>query len=334
MLHADQKPVVVVTHRLHDDVLARLQQTYRVIANQSDHTLPREEILRRCTSADAIMTFMPDRIDAAFLDQCPRLKIVSAALKGYDNFDVNACVNKGIYLTFVPDLLTVPTAELAIGLTIALTRQVRNADEFVRSGTFPGWTPRFYGLGIDGSTIGLMGFGAIGQAMAQRLSGWNCQLLCADQKPVAEETTRDFNLTQVDSDELLIRSDIVILGLPLTLDTLHFIDQQALAKMKSGAFLINPCRGSVVSEQAVLQALQSGHLGGYGADVFEMEDWARVDRPHQIEPALLAHPRTLFTAHIGSAVASVRHAIESRAADNILQALDGQIPQDLATPLR
>ncbi|MDX1694953.1 MAG: phosphonate dehydrogenase [Ketobacteraceae bacterium] len=328
-----RKPVVVTTHKLHDQVLDQLRQTCEVIANQTTDTLPREEILKRCAGADAVMAFMPDRIDDDFLSQCPNLKIVSAALKGYDNFDVDACARRGVYLSFVPDLLTVPTAELAIGLTIGLTRHVRASDLFVRSDQFAGWSPRFYGLGIAGSTIGVMGFGAIGQAIAERLTGWDCHLICYDHDDQAG-AAEALGVNCVSADELLGTSDIVILGLPLTRDTLHCINTAALATMKQGAFLVNPCRGSVVDESAVISALQSGQLAGYAADVFEMEDWARPDRPRYIDRALLEHPNTLFSAHIGSAVTKVRLAIEQRAASNILQALAGEVPQDLAKPLR
>ncbi|WP_416399503.1 phosphonate dehydrogenase [Allohahella sp. A8] len=322
------RPVVVVTHRLHDEVLAGLQSHCDVVANQTSQTLPRDEIIRRCKSADALMAFMPDRVDEAFLQACPQLRVIGAALKGYDNFDVEACARHEVCLTFVPDLLTVPTAELAIGLTIGLTRQIRDADKFVRSGEFKGWTPEFFGLGIEGSTIGLLGFGAIGQAIAERLSGWHCHLIYSDQQVQPEIMQRRFKILPVSSQQLFEVSDVVILGLPLQKDTIHVVNRSALRWMKKGAFLVNPCRGSVVDEQAIIEALESGRLGGYAADVFEMEDWAREDRPMAIDPALLNHPRTLFTAHIGSAVDKVRCAIEQRAADNILQALRGEVPQD------
>ncbi|MEC7288835.1 MAG: phosphonate dehydrogenase [Pseudomonadota bacterium] len=329
----NQKPIVVTTHKLHDQVLDQLQRHCEVIANQTSDTLPREEILQRCCNADAMMAFMPDRVDDDFLARCPRLKIVSAALKGYDNFDVDACARRGVYLSFVPDLLTIPTAELAIGLTIGLTRHVRESDLFVRSGQFCGWSPRFYGLGMAGSTIGLMGFGAIGQAIAKRLSGWDCTLLYCD-RDEKTDLTEVPHVRRVTAEHLLATSDIVMVGLPLTHETLHCIDQKALQTMKPGSCVVHPSRGSVVVVGAVASALQSGHLAGYAADVFEIEDWARADRPRHIHPALLNHPATLFTAHIGSAVANIRLAIEQRAATNILQVLAGEEPQDLAPPLR
>ncbi|WP_413043867.1 phosphonate dehydrogenase [Pseudomonas sp. YJ42] len=327
------KPRVVITHKVHEETLQLLAPHCELITNQTDKTLPREEILRRAGSAQAIMAFMPDRVDAHLLDACPQLKVVGAALKGFDNFDAQACTQRDVWLTFVPDLLTTPTAELTVGLTIGLARQVRAADEYVRSGNFQGWTPQFYGLGIEGSSVGIVGMGAIGKALAQRLKGWGAQVRYSEMQPLDTEEEAALGVEFCSLEALLETSDVVILALALNSHTLHTINANRLALMKTGAFLINPCRGSVVDEQAVLDALVCGQLGGYAADVFEMEDWARDDRPRQIHPALLAHPNTLFSAHIGSAVRRVRLAIERRAAENILQALQGSVPQDAANRL-
>ncbi|AHI32413.1 2-hydroxyacid dehydrogenase [Marinobacter salarius] len=322
------KPRVVITHRVHDSILASLEPHCELITNQSAVTLPPDSVRARAATADAMMAFMPDRVSEEFLVACPDLKVIGAALKGFDNFDVDACTRHGVWLTFVPDLLTVPTAELTVGLTIGLIRQIRPADQFVRSGEFQGWQPQFYGLGIEGSTIGIVGMGAIGKAVATRLQGWGARVLYSQPEslPAAEEDALDLSRSELD--DLLAESDIVILALALNEHTLHTLNADRLRQMKRGSFLINPCRGSVVDEAAVLQSLTYGHLGGYAADVFEMEDWARPDRPQRIDPALLAHPNTLFTAHTGSAVRDVRFAIEQRAADNILQALRGHQPQD------
>lgn len=326
-------PRIVITHRVHQDVLDLLAAQAEVVANQTDATLPREEVMQRARDADALIAFMPDRIDAAFLDACPRLRIVGAALKGYDNFDIAACTARGVWLSFVPDLLTVPTAELAVGLTIGITRHIRAADAHVRSGEFRGWQPRFYGTGIAGSRIGIIGMGAIGQAIAERLQHWGAELLYTDRIALPAPRAQALSAGYRTLDDLLAEADIIVLGLALTPDTIHTIDAVRLAQCRHGAFLINPCRGSVVDEAAVLTALESGWLGGYAADVFEMEDWARADRPRRVDPALLAHPNTLFTAHIGSAVGKVRLAIELRAAHNVLQALAGARPQDAANEL-
>lgn len=327
-------PTVVITHRVHDATLALLSPHCQLITNQSVATLPREEVLARLQRADAMMAFMPDRVDAALLDACPRLKVVAGALKGFDNFDVAACSERGVWLTFVPDLLTVPTAELAVGLTIGLIRHVRPADQRVRSGDFRGWLPEFYGLGIDGSRIGILGMGAIGKAIAQRLHGWGATMLYTDQSRAASADEERFGLCWRDLETLLAEAQILLLALPLTPETLHLINAERLALCRPGAFLVNPCRGSVVDERAVLAALRSGRLGGYAADVFEMEDWARPDRPDGIEPALLIEPRTLFTPHLGSAVREVRQAIERCAAHNILQALAGERPANAVNDIQ
>ncbi|SDS47447.1 phosphonate dehydrogenase [Halopseudomonas xinjiangensis] len=324
------KPTVVLTHRVHDSVLAMLSQHCRVVANQSPDTLDRAEVIARCRDADALMAFMPDFVDAQFLQAAPRLKVVGAALKGYDNFDLRAFDEAGVWLSFVPDLLTIPTAELAIGLTIGLARHVRAADAHVRSGSFRGWQPQFYGKGIAGSIVGILGMGAIGKAVAERLGGWGAQLHYADHQGLDRERESRLDVSRVSIEQLLARSDIVILALALSSETLHVINDGSLKGVKPGALLINPCRGSIVDEDAVLAALESGSLGGYAADVFEMEDWARTDRPRQISPSLLAHPATLFSAHIGSAVSEVREAIEMRAAQNILAVLQGRVPLDPA----
>lgn len=322
------KPSVVVTHRVHPEVLALLAEHGEVIANQTPDTLPRAEIARRTREAEALLAFMPDWVDAAFLDGCPRLRVVGCALKGSDNFDVEACTARGVWLTRVPDLLTEPTAELSLGLLLGVIRHLRAGDAWVRSGRFAGWRPELYGLGIAGSTIGVLGFGAIGRAVAARLRGWGARLLYSDRTRLSDADEQALAVEHRALEALLAESDIVLLGLPLTADTLHTIGARQLANMRREAFLINPCRGSVVDEAAVLQALEQGQLGGYAADVFELEDWARPDRPRQIHPGLLAHPNTLFTPHLGSAVARVRLQIEQRAAHNILQVLAGERPQD------
>ncbi len=326
-------PKLVITHRVHDEILQLLAPHCELVTNQTDSTLTREEILRRCRDAQAMMAFMPDRVDADFLQACPELRVVGCALKGFDNFDVDACTARGVWLTFVPDLLTVPTAELAIGLAVGLGRHLRAADAFVRSGEFQGWQPQFYGTGLDNATVGILGMGAIGLAMAERLQGWGATLQYHEAKALDTQTEQRLGLRQVACSELFASSDFILLALPLNADTQHLVNAELLALVRPGALLVNPCRGSVVDEAAVLAALERGQLGGYAADVFEMEDWARADRPRLIDPALLAHPNTLFTPHIGSAVRAVRLEIERCAAQNIIQVLAGARPINAANRL-
>lgn len=322
------KPKIVLTHWVHPEVIERLASAGEVVANTTRARLARAEILARARDADAIMTFMPDSVDEEFLAACPRLRVVGCALKGYDNYDVEACTRRGIWITNVPDLLTIPTAELTIGLLIALTRHVLAGDAFVRSGHFDGWRPTLYGAGLTGKTLGIIGMGAVGRAIAQRLQGYEMTLLYSDLRALSPEREAALQLTRMSIDNLLAASDYVVPMVPYRPDTLHLIDARAIARMKDGAFLINTCRGSVVDEQAVADALAAGKLAGYAADVFELEEWARPDRPRVVPPQLLQDTeRTLFTPHIGSAVDAVRLAIEQEAAHNILQVLGGETPR-------
>lgn len=320
-------PKVVLTHWVHPEIIELLQGVAEVIPNTSRDTLPREEVLARASDAQAIMVFMPDSVDDAFLQACPQLKIVGAALKGYDNFDVDACTRRGIWFSIVPDLLTIPTAELTIGLLLGLTRRMLEGDRLIRSGGFQGWRPQLYGTGLTGRTIGIIGMGAVGRAIAQRLAGFDMQILYCDRVALPAAQAAAWNARQVELDELLATSDFVVPMLPMTPETLHLFNADTLARMRPGSCLVNASRGSVVDEAAVVDALASGRLAGYAADVFEMEEWARPDRPRAIPQALLDNAaQTLFTPHIGSAVADVRLEIERQAACNILQALNGEIP--------
>jgi phosphonate dehydrogenase len=317
------RPRILVTNWVHGEVLAWLAAFGDVDANTTPAPWPACEVRARAADADAVLAFMPDRIDAAFLAGCPRLNIVACALKGFDNFDVEACTAAGVWLTVVPDLLTAPTAELAVGLAITLARHIRDGDAVIRSGAFEGWRPILYGSGLDGATVAIIGMGAVGRAIAARLAGFGCRILGAD--PLSAMPA---NVALVDFAGALERADYVFLAAPLTRTSLNMIDRDALARMQPHALLINVGRGSVVAERAVADALMTGRLGGYAADVFELEDWARPDRPRAIDPRLLAHPRTLFTPHLGSAVDRVRRDIAMRAAESIAEALAGGRPRD------
>lgn len=323
-----RSPLVVLTSRVFPETRAALERVARVVANENPEPWSRDELIGRCGEATGLMAFMTDRIDRAFLERCPQLKIIGAALKGYDNIDVDAARERGVQVTIVPDLLTGPTAELAIGLMIAIGRHIPAGDAGIRHQGFAGWRPQLYGTGIGNATVGIIGFGLVGQAIARRLGGFGCRIVAFDAKPFDEGT----GVERVAFDDVLKLSDFVVLGLPLTDSTTGLIDARAIGRMKPGALLVNPARGSLVDEAAVADALASGHLGGYAADVFECEDWARPHRPMSIDPGLTAPgARTVLTPHIGSAVTSARRQIELSAATSILQALAGQVPAGLVT---
>lgn len=322
------KPKVVLTHWVHPEIIELLREKAEVVANPGRKTLPREILLERAKDADALMAFMPDCIDEAFLKACPRLKIIAAALKGFDNFDVDACTRHGVWLTIAPDLLTIPTAELTVGLVLGITRNMLEGDRHIRSGQFAGWRPELYGLGLYGRTAGIVGLGLVGRAVAERLKGFGMNLVYSDEISLPPDEEEQLGLTKVTFSGLLDSSDIVIPLLPLTDRTFHLFDRNALARMKKGSYLVNACRGSVVDEMAVIESLEKRHLAGYAADVFEMEDWIRPDRPRSIPKALLENTaQTFFTPHLGSAVDDVRIEIERYCTRSIFQALDGKIPE-------
>ena len=319
---------VVVTHWVHPEVVSYLARFAEPrVPSAAEGVWPGARVAELAATADGLITCMADTVDDSFLARCPRLRVISATLKGYDNFDAAACTRRGVWLTILPDLLTVPTAELAVALILGVTRQLGPADRYVRSGQFTGWRPQFYGTGLAGATVGIAGMGQVGQAAAARLRAFGTRIVYYDQRPLDPALAGQLAATRLDLAGLLAASDVVLMLLPLATDTVQLIDAAALARMRPGAFLVNVGRGSVVDEQAVLAALQAGRLGGYAADVFAMEDWALPGHPVQIPPGLLSHPRTLFTPHLGSAVDSVRRDMSLAAARQVEQALRGQRPE-------
>jgi phosphonate dehydrogenase len=320
-------PRVVVTNPVFPETRALLEQSATVVVNEVLEPWPYEEVRQRCRDAAGLLAFMTDRIDAAFLAACPKLRVIGAALKGCDNIDVEAATNAGVWLTIVPDLLTVPTAELAIGLILSLGRNIVAGDLGIKKNGFHGWRAQLYGAGLAGATVGIVGFGLVGRAIAERLVGFQCQLLAYDQS-ASEALTKSWPYVTMASFEAVIaNSDYVVLALPLTAGTRHIVNFEAIAGMKPGARLVNPARGSLVDESAVADAIARGHLSGYAADVFECEDWALKDRPSRIDPRLTTSlAPTVFTPHIGSGVTNVRREIEFSAARGIIDVLAGRIP--------
>ncbi|MBU1229937.1 MAG: hydroxyacid dehydrogenase [Proteobacteria bacterium] len=320
-------PLAVITHWIHPEVTEYLAQHCRLLLNETRKTLPRQELFARLAQADAAMMFMPDWVDREFLDHAPKLKVIGAALKGFDNYDVQSITERGIWLTNVPDLLTIPTAELTIGLMLSLGRNFRQGDQTVMGEKFHGWRPTLYGTGVQGATIGIIGLGRLGQAVAERLQGWGARLLGNDVCPLAPERAAELHIEQTGLDDLLRRSDFVVLLTPLAPGTRYLLSAEKLALVRPGCLLINAGRGSCVDEAAVAAALREGRLAGYAADVFEFEDWALPGRPNAVVKALLdPELRTVFTPHLGSAVEQVRLEIAMEAAENIVEALQGLRP--------
>lgn len=322
-----QRPKIVATNPVFPETQALLEAHATVEINPSLEPWHYEEVRQRCRDATGLIVFMNDSIDANFLVACPDLRVIGAALKGFDNIDVQAATDAGVWVTIVPDLLTIPTAELAIGLMLSLGRNINVGDRNIKSKGFRGWRAELYGAGLAGATVGIVGFGLVGRAIAERLVGFQCRLLAYDQSVSASPAASWPYVTMMGLEDVISRSDYVVLALPLTSDTKHVINPRTIATMKRGARLINPARGSLVDESAIADAIGQGHLAGYAADTFECEDWALDNRPSGIDRRLtqLSAP-TVFTPHIGSAVTEVRREIELSAARSILDVLAGHVP--------
>lgn len=324
--------MVVVTHWVHPEVADYLAGFCdAMIPDREEGVWPREKVAGLAAGADGLMACMADSVDDAFLAGCPRLKVVSAALKGYDNFDADACARRGIWLTIVPDTLIAPTAELAMGLMLGLMRRIPEGHEHVRGGHFAGWRPQLYGTTLRGATVGLLGLGRLGQAIARALSGFGATVVYHDSRRLDVGTEEALGVSYRALAQVAEASDVLAVALPLTSQTRYLVGTSLLRRMRPGAFVVNVGRGSVVDEDAVADALDSGHLGGYAADVFAMEDWLLPGRPAVIPDRLLRHSRTLFTPHLGSAVDDVRRQMSLEAARQVRQVLDGQRPDHAVT---
>jgi phosphonate dehydrogenase len=284
-------PKVVLGARAFPETLALLREAgCEPVPHESDTPLSPAELAARCAEADALIAFMTERVDAALLAAAPRLRIVAGALKGPDNIDIPACTARGIWVSVVPDLLTEPTAELALALALGLQRHLGAGDSAVRAGR-GGWRPVLYGHGMAGSTIGIAGQGRLGRAIARMVAGFRpARLLACDPAGVAPEAET------TDWPGLLADSELLILALPFTPATLHRLDAIALAALPPGARVVNVGR--------------------------------IARKPAGVAPALLAAPNTLFTPHLGSATITARRAIEAAAVRNVVAALRGETPPD------
>ena len=258
----NRRPIVVASNRLHPQVVQRLTAVAELRAPLGDAPYDATSLALHLRDADAFMGFMTDRVDAAWLAGAPRLRIVGAALKGYDNYDPAACAAAGVWLTIVPELLTEPTAELAIGLAIGLGRHVLAGDRHVRSGQFDGWRPTHYGIGLAGSTVAVIGLGKVGRAIIDRLAGFGVRALLG-----VDPQARDARAQPVDLASAMRHADVVFVAAPLVPGTRHLVGRAALADAAPGLLIVNVGRGSVVDEAAIADALDAGRLGGYAADV-------------------------------------------------------------------
>lgn len=302
-----------VTRRLPGDALERLAQAHELDVWPERMPPPYEELRRRTAQADGLLSMLTDRIDAELLEACPQLRAIANCAVGYDNVDVGAAAARGIPVGNTPDVLTDTTADLAFALLLAAARRLPQASATIPAGEWVTWEPASnLGYDVHGATLGIVGRGRIGAAVARRAAGFDMEVLVhsrSDGVPLAE---------------LLERSDFVSLHCPLTPETRHLIDAAALEKMKPTAILVNTARGPIVDQAALRDALARGAIAGAALDVTDPE-------PLPSDDPLLDTPNLLVVPHIGSATHATRERMASLSVDNLLAGLDGR-PMPHAVP--
>ena len=316
---------VLVTREVFDDVLDALRAHAQVVDNPSDTPLTAQALAAAAADADAIVCALTDRIDAALLAQCPRLRVVSNIAVGYNNVDVPACTARGVMATNTPGVLDETTADFAWTLLLGAARRITEAERYLRDGRWTGWQlKQLLGADVHHATLGIIGMGRIGQAIARRALGFEMNVLYCNRSRLPEATEQRLNARWVDQATLLAQSDFVVLMVPYSPATHHLIGAAELAQMKRSAILINTARGGVVDDAALIEALAAGTIAGAGLDVFEGEP-AYDARFRALENVVLA-------PHIASSSVATRRAMAMLAARNALAALAGERPPNLLNP--
>jgi glyoxylate reductase len=303
---------VFVTRDLPADALSRLAVSADVDVWPEELPPPYEDLVRRARDADAVICMLTDRVDGALLDACRRLRVISNVAVGYDNIDVAAATRRGIPVGNTPGVLTETTADLAFALMLACARRITEAERYVREGRWRTWHPSLLlGHDVHGATLGIVGFGAIGQSVARRARGFEMRVVYASRSAVETDLAERVALP-----DLLAASDFVSLHVPLTAETATMIGRNEFAAMKRTAFLINTARGGVVDQAALTEALHAGTIAGAGLDVQAVE-------PVPAGDPLLGAPNVIVLPHIGSASHATRGRMASMAVDNCLAGLRG-----------
>lgn len=311
------KPRVYVTRLIPDEGLQAILAACDAEVWEGELPPPRAVLLEKVKGKEGLLSLLTDKIDAELMDAAGGLRVISNYAVGFDNIDVKAATARGIPVGNTPGVLTETTADLAFALLMAVARRVVEGVDYVRAGRWKTWGPRLLlGQDIHGATLGLIGFGRIGQAMARRARGFNMRILYHDRARLAEAETA-LGATFVDLDTLLRESDFVSLHTDLNPTTYHLIDAAALAKMKPTAILINSARGPIVDPVALADALRRGVIAGAGLDVTEPE-------PIPLDDPLLKLPNCVIVPHIASASVATRGLMARMAADNLLAGLRGE----------
>ncbi|MEY3943078.1 MAG: hypothetical protein RLZZ133_768 [Pseudomonadota bacterium] len=307
-------PKLLITRRVYDSVLDSLSGAFDIQHNQDkDEPLTKPDLIQKLADKDYLLSTVVDRIDEEVLAAAPSLKCIASGAVGTNNIDLKACTDRGIAVTNTPDVLTETTADFAWALLMATARRLTEAEQYLRRGQWKGWSfDQLTGVDVYGSTLGILGMGRIGSAIARRAQGFGMTVLYHNRRPASDEARARY----VEKDVLFKESDFVVLVVPYSPQTHHIVAAKELALMKTSACLVNIARGGVVDDKALVQALESGAIRAAGLDVFEGEP--------AFDPGFLPLSNVVLTPHIASSTRATRGAMMQLAADNLLAHAQGR----------
>lgn len=313
---------ILVTRKIPEAGLKLLKEKYEVEMNPHDRNMTSQEIKEAIKDKDGLLCLLSNSITAEIMDAAPNLKVIANYAVGYNNIDIEAATERGIMVCNTPDVLTEATADLAWSLLMSVSRKILVSDQYVRAGEFDGWAPMLHlGGDIYGKTLGVVGMGRIGTAVARRGAlGFNMDVLYTA-RTRKTESEEEFGARKVELDELIAKSDYISLNCPLTEETRYMIGAEKFERMKDTAYLINTARGPVVDEKALVKALQEGQIAGAGLDVYENEP--------ELTPGLDELDNAVLTAHIGSGTLETRTKMSEMNAEDIIAVLEGNTPENI-----
>lgn len=315
-------PTVFLTRALPDPVMKEIRRHFRLRYNREDRPLSKEEILRGLRNAEGLISMLSDPIDREIIHAASRLRIVANYAVGYNNIDLIAARERGIFVTNTPGVLTETTADLTWALILAVARRLPEGERLARSGKWTGWAPtQLLGGDVFGKTLGIIGMGRIGQAVARRAIGFEMRVVYHSRHRLPVRDEKRLRLFFLPLPDLLKESDFVSLHLPLTKESRHLIDRKALRRMKPTAFLINTARGPIIDEKALIDALHRKKIAGAGLDVFEEEP--------SLPRALRERKETVLLPHLGSASLETRIRMGQIVLENLVAALTGKKPPNM-----
>ncbi|WP_400243626.1 2-hydroxyacid dehydrogenase [Niallia sp. JL1B1071] len=315
------KPTVYITRKIPDEIVNKIAEECTVrMWGEQDIAVPKSVLEQEIEEADGLFCLLTETIDKTMIEKAKKLKIISNMAVGYNNIDVNAAKAKNILVTNTPDVLTETTADLTFSLLMATARRVVEASAYLRKGKWKTWSPmQLTGQDIYGATIGIIGMGRIGEALARRAKGFNMNIIYFNRNR-KQKLEEEIEMQYQDLNSLLRNSDFICIMTPYSSETRGLISEKELSLMKKSAILINTARGGIVDEDALYYALRKGELWAAGLDVF-------MNEPISVDHPLLTLPNVVATPHIGSASIQTRLKMADLAAENLLLALKGRIPK-------